>query len=353
MPDPAPRILIVDDHADLADSVCELLALAGHSAAAVYSAEAAIAHCRERRPEVAILDFRIGAGMNGVELLCALRETMPDLIGVLMTSDQDYDTAIFSLRAGVLDYVRKPAEPQEILAAAEKALARADELSRKGEELRKLGEEAETAAVNRSFLLSLGAEIREPLSLIMGNAELLAAGAGGGAPANFSAIATDIRSGATALLDRVSLANDLCRSESLDDVENERVAVIPLLRDLARKLEPKAMMAGVRIGLIEPVAPSHTLTSKLHLRRMLYLFADSLLAIAAPGSTLEISAKTDGGETSLRMALPPALPEGKELAASFGVALGLAHRLRVTTGLRLDPRRGHELTLGLPAAEAS
>ena len=355
MPKPAPRILIVDDHADLADSVCELLALAGHSAAAVYSAESAILHCNDCRPDVAILDYRIGAGMNGVELLCELRHTMPDLIGVLMTSDQEHDTAVSSLRAGVLDYVRKPAEPRDILAAVEKALARSDDLSRKGEELRKLSEDSEAAAVNRSFLLALGAEIREPLSLIMGNAELLAASAGrsSSAPANFSAIATDIRSGATALLDRVSLAKDLCRTGSFDDIESERVAVIPLLRDLAGKLEPRAKAAKVAIELVEPVVASQTLTSKLHLRRMVYLFADSLLSIAAPGSTLQISAETCDDQTSLRMALPPAPSGGNELASSFGVALALAHRLGIATNLRLDPGRGHELTLVLPATESS
>ncbi|MBC8035952.1 MAG: response regulator [Rhizobiales bacterium] len=356
MPNAAPRILIVDDHSDLADSVCELLALAGHSAAAVYSTEAAVGHCSRCRPEVAILDYRIGAGMNGVELLCALRQTMPDLIGILMTSDQDYDTAISSLRAGVLDYVRKPAEPEDILAAVEKALARADDLSRKGEELRKLGEEAEAAALSRSFLLSLGAEIREPLSLIMGNAELLAASvkSGSGAAPDFSAIATDIRSGATALLDRVSLANDLCRSGSFDDGESERVAVLPLLRDLARKLAPKALAAGLRIDLADPEVAIYTWTSKLHLRRMVHLFADSLLSIAGPGSVLRIAVETEGCRSSLRLSLPGSAESSQtELASSFGVALALAHRLAIATSLRLDHAMGHELRLFLPAAEPS
>ncbi len=349
---PVPRILIVDDHADLADSVCELLALSGHSAAAVYNAEAAIAHCQNGHPDVAILDYRIGAGMNGIELLCALRQTLPDLIGILMTSDQDHDTAISSLRAGVLDYVRKPAEPQDILSAVEKALARADDLSRKGEELRKLGEEAEAADLNRSFLLSLGAEIREPLSLIMGNAELLAASVEGrsGRPADFSAIATDIRSGATALLDRVSLAKDLCGA-GFDDVESERVAVMPLLRDLVRKLAFKA--PAVRIELAEPSAAAHARTSKLHLRRMVHLFADGLLSIAVPGSALKITAETEGGKTLLRMSLVGVASPSTELSSSFGVAVALAHRLGIATAIRLDPALGHELTLVLPAAEPS
>ncbi len=349
MPNYGPRILIVDDHADLADSVCELLTLSGHSAIASYSADAALAHCREARPDVALLDYRIGAGMNGIELLGTLRQTLPDLIGNLMTSDQDHHTAISSLRAGVLDYVHKPAEPDEIIAAIERAMARADDLSRQGEELRKLGEQAEAAALNRSFLLSLGAEIREPLSLIMGNAELLAASAkgGSGAPPDFSAIATDIRSGATALLDRVSVANDLCRG-AFEDIESERVAVVPLLRDLARKLESRARAAEVRIELSESAAtvPS-AVTSKLHFRRMMHLFADSMISVAAPGSGLKITVRADDGNIVLHMALP-AGSNRNELASSFGVALALAHRLGIATNLRLDPSRGHELRLTLP-----
>lgn len=354
MPASGPRILIVDDHADLADSVCELLTLSGHSAAAVYDPESGIAHCREARPDVAILDYRIGAGMNGIELLSALRQTLPDLIGILMTSDQDHDTAISSLRAGVNDYVRKPAEPNDILAAVEKALAHADELSRKGEELRKLAQEAEVAELNRSFLLSLGAEIREPLSLIMGNAELLVANAEGRSvgPPDLSAIATDIRSGATALLDRVTLAKELCRTGPMDDVENERIAILPLLRDLCRKIESRAKAAGVRIEFIEPATATHTVTSKLQLRRMMHLFADSLLSVASSGSTLTLTAETSGGQNSIRMALPAGGSQN-ELASGFGVALALAHRLCLVTALRLDPAVGHEVTLTLPAADPS
>ncbi|HUR42520.1 MAG TPA: response regulator [Aestuariivirga sp.] len=348
-----PRILIVDDHADLADSVCELLALSGHSAAAVYSADAALAHCHEAQPDVAILDYRIGAGMNGIELLGSLRQTMPDLIALLMTSDQDYETAVSSLRAGVHDYVRKPAEPEQILTAVEKALSRSDELKLKGDELLKLNQEAQAAELNRSFLMSLGAEIREPLSLIMGNAELLAVSAeSNGAQSNLSSLANDIRSGATALLERVSLAKDLCGVASYDDVESERVALTPLLRDIARKLEARAKAADVTIEMAEPAVSPYTQTSKLHLRRMLHLFADSLLSIAAPRSTLKVTTEDRGEKTSLRMALLSGSSQN-ELASSFGVALALAHRLGIATGLQLDPARGHELVLSLPPAEPS
>ncbi|MGH6908334.1 MAG: response regulator, partial [Aestuariivirga sp.] len=333
-----------------------LLTLAGHAAAAVYSVDSAFDHCRASHPEVVILDYRLGSGMNGIELLGSLRRAMPDLIGILMTSDQDYETAVSSLRAGVLEYVRKPAEPGEILAAVEKALARADELSRKCGELQKLSDEAHAAELNRSFLLSLGTEIREPLSLIMGNAELLAASAvgGSGLTANLSAIAEDVRSGAKTLLERVALAKDLCRPGLADDIESEPVAVMSVLRDLCRKLESRARAAEVRIDLPEPAAAAYVLTSKLHLRRMVHLFADSLLSIATAGSALKITADTDGGQTSIGMALTAAAsPEQSDLTSSFGVALSLAHRLGIATDLRLDPVRGHALTLNFPAAGPS
>ena len=210
----------------------------------------------------------------------------------------------------------------------EKALSRSNELKVKGEELRKLNAEVEAAALNRSFLLSLGAEIREPLSLIMGNAELLAVNAeSGGTQANLSSIANDIRSGATALLERVSLAKDLCATGTFDDGESERLVIMPLLRDLARKLETKAKNVQVRIEVAEPAIAFNTLTCKLHLRRMVHLFADSLLSIATPGSILRMTAEAGvGAQTVLRLALP-AGPGQNEFSSGFGVALGLAHRL--------------------------
>lgn len=353
MPDFGPRILIVDDHADLADSVCELLTLSGHSAAAVYGAEDVARVCRAGRPDVVILDFRIGPGMNGIELLGALRRIRPDLVGILMTSDQEHETVVSSLKAGVFDFVRKPAEPQEILAAVEKAVVFAADRSQKNEELYKLNEDAKSAELRRGFLRSLSAEIREPLSLIMGNAELLAASAEGRG-GTLAQIAKDIRGGVEALLERVALAKDLARAEAFDEVESERIAVTPLLRDVCNKLESKATASQVGIDLTEPSVPAHVQSSKLHLRRILHLLADGLLSLAPPDSILHMTVASEGRETFLRMSLSAGAGPGRsELPSGFSVALALACRLGIATGLRLDGQRGHEVALTLPAADPS
>ena len=115
-------------------------------------------------------------------------------------------------------------------------------------------------------------------------------------------------------------------------------------------LEAKALDTQIKIGLAEPALAPHTMTSKLHLRRMVHLFADSLLSVASSGSSLDITADSKENQATIRMSLPAtASPGHKELASSFGVALALAYRLGIATGLRLDPARGHELTLSLPA----
>jgi len=66
------RVLIVDDDADSADLLVQLLEMRGHDARSVNSASAAMAEAAEFRPHVAILDVGL-PDMSGYELGQLLR----------------------------------------------------------------------------------------------------------------------------------------------------------------------------------------------------------------------------------------------------------------------------------------
>jgi CheY-like chemotaxis protein len=67
-------ILVVDDHPDSREVLCEMLAMHGHSVAMTDSAELAWDKLHQSAPDVLVIDQRL-PGMTGIELLKRVRIT--------------------------------------------------------------------------------------------------------------------------------------------------------------------------------------------------------------------------------------------------------------------------------------
>lgn len=74
---PRRRVLVVDDNADSADSMAELLTMLGHETRAAHGGQQALAVAREFRPECVLLDLEM-PDMSGYEVLQAMREAGAD-----------------------------------------------------------------------------------------------------------------------------------------------------------------------------------------------------------------------------------------------------------------------------------
>ncbi|SOY68050.1 hybrid sensor histidine kinase/response regulator [Cupriavidus taiwanensis] len=72
---PRRRVLVVDDNADSADSMAELLTLLGHEAEAVHNGQQALGVAAAFRPDCVLLDLQM-PDMSGYEVLAALREAL-------------------------------------------------------------------------------------------------------------------------------------------------------------------------------------------------------------------------------------------------------------------------------------
>ncbi|MFS8931924.1 ATP-binding protein [Cupriavidus taiwanensis] len=72
---PCRRVLVVDDNADSADSMAELLTLLGHEAQAVHRGQQAVGVAAAFRPDCVLLDLQM-PDMSGYEVLEALREDL-------------------------------------------------------------------------------------------------------------------------------------------------------------------------------------------------------------------------------------------------------------------------------------
>jgi DNA-binding NtrC family response regulator len=70
---------------------------------------------------LALLDLKI-PGVQGLELLHAIREKSPETLVIIITGYASIETAKESARLGAVDYLAKPFTPDEIRKVAENAV---------------------------------------------------------------------------------------------------------------------------------------------------------------------------------------------------------------------------------------
>jgi two-component system response regulator HydG len=115
------RVLVVDDHVEMARVIAEHLADHGLSCDVVASGAAAVAAIEAAAPDVVVTDLRM-AGVDGFDVLAAARAADRDLPVILMTAFGAIDTAIEAMKRGAWHYVTKPARLDELRLHVERAL---------------------------------------------------------------------------------------------------------------------------------------------------------------------------------------------------------------------------------------
>jgi CheY-like chemotaxis protein len=111
--DGGPRVLVVDDDTDTADSLVVLLSLWGCRAAAAYDGRAATGAALADRPDVVVLDLGL-PGLDGYEVARRLR-VAPGLEKVRLIAVSGYgrdEDRARSRAAGFDHHLLKPVDPE-------------------------------------------------------------------------------------------------------------------------------------------------------------------------------------------------------------------------------------------------
>ncbi len=114
-------VYLVEDDNAVRESIALLLQLRGYSAIGFDTAEAFLAAGRLQRPACLLLDIRL-PGMSGLDLQRKLKEQGSKLPIVVMTAHGDVGTARRALREGAVDFLEKPVDEADLLAAVSIAL---------------------------------------------------------------------------------------------------------------------------------------------------------------------------------------------------------------------------------------
>jgi FixJ family two-component response regulator len=116
-------IFLVDDDASVRKALVRLLRSAGHSVETFASAREFLARERYDGPGCLVLDLRM-PGMTGLELQDALERAGHALPIVFISGHADIPASVKAMKAGAIDFLTKPVDDRQLLAAIERALAR-------------------------------------------------------------------------------------------------------------------------------------------------------------------------------------------------------------------------------------
>ena len=123
-PRPAPATVhVVDDDQAIRDSLALLLGLHGYDVRGYASGEAFLDAVDGAAPGCALIDLRL-PGLSGSAIQEALRERGVNLPVVVITAYGDVAATRAAFKAGAVDFIEKPIDDAQLLAAVRAALDR-------------------------------------------------------------------------------------------------------------------------------------------------------------------------------------------------------------------------------------
>jgi len=132
-----PRILLVDDEANIRKMVGALLESEGFETVEAPNGQAALSLVAEDAPDAVLLDLMMPPGLDGLATLEQLKKRAPDVPVVMMSGKANLADAVRATKLGAFQFLEKPLTPEGVLVALRGAL----ELGRTLAENRRLHEQ--------------------------------------------------------------------------------------------------------------------------------------------------------------------------------------------------------------------
>lgn len=109
-------ILVVDDDTSNLKMASRILKGEGMRVSCLKSGEDTIKFLKENRPDLILLDIHM-PGMDGFETIAAVKENKEtaDIPVIFLTADDDSETEARGLKAGAMDFLKKPFVPEVLL----------------------------------------------------------------------------------------------------------------------------------------------------------------------------------------------------------------------------------------------
>jgi two-component system nitrogen regulation response regulator NtrX len=129
-----PRVLIVDDEANIRRMLAALLKAEGFEPEEAPNGNAALLSLDQLHPDAILLDLQMPPGPDGLETLRQLRERDATTLVIMMSGKAQLTDAVRAIKLGAFQFLEKPLTPEAVLVALRSGL----ELTRARAETRAL-----------------------------------------------------------------------------------------------------------------------------------------------------------------------------------------------------------------------
>jgi DNA-binding NtrC family response regulator len=143
------KLLLVDDEIDFLQTIAERLALNGFDVITASTGREAIASAENDLFDVAVVDFQM-PGMDGTQVLKALKKRHRYLGIIMLTGHATIDSAVESTKLGAFKYLEKPYNFEKLVEFIKEAYE--DRLKKKFEHNKKHMEEIQKLSLRESPL---------------------------------------------------------------------------------------------------------------------------------------------------------------------------------------------------------
>ncbi len=117
-----PRVLIVDDEANIRRMLAALLKSEGFETEEAPHGNAALLSLDQLHPDAILLDLQMPPGPDGLETLRQIRERDPSTLVVMMSGKAQLNDAVQAIKLGAFQFLEKPLTPEAVLVALRSGL---------------------------------------------------------------------------------------------------------------------------------------------------------------------------------------------------------------------------------------
>jgi FixJ family two-component response regulator len=147
-------VFIVDDDADVRESLQELLESVGLHSQSFRTAQEFLAVGRGDGSSCLILDVRL-PGISGLDLQRELKRRGISIPIVFLTAHADVPMSVMAMKSGAVEFLTKPFRQQDLLDAVQRSLTRARILREKEQDLAELRHRSQRLSVRERDVMNL------------------------------------------------------------------------------------------------------------------------------------------------------------------------------------------------------
>ena len=109
-------LLIVEDDKSFLQRLARAMEGRGFTVAVAETVAEGLREVEKSAPAYAVVDMRLGDG-SGLDVISALKKRRPDARGIVLTGYGNIATAVNAVKLGAVDYLSKPADADDVVAA--------------------------------------------------------------------------------------------------------------------------------------------------------------------------------------------------------------------------------------------